>query len=180
MPKPWVFSLSYWVFFLSFEFFGPWVFFKMSKKKAVLSMNFLRSWNDIHYHEWIQGQGSRHQKSFACFLFDVMLYSSDRVWHASVFLQQPCLIKKIRLQTWCPFLLLEDNKEAWNFFRTDSLRRWDEKLLLGIIFTLLEREPFSVQVIFVLAYVFYETEWRELKRLNFVIKEHAIQALRKM
>ena len=28
--KPWVFFLSSWVFSLSFEFFCPWVFFKMS------------------------------------------------------------------------------------------------------------------------------------------------------
>ena len=36
MPKPWVFSSSYWVFFLSAEFFGPWVFSKCRKKEAAL------------------------------------------------------------------------------------------------------------------------------------------------
>ena len=37
LPKPWVFYLSYWVFFLSFEFFPPWVFFKMSKLEACIN-----------------------------------------------------------------------------------------------------------------------------------------------
>ena len=30
LSNPWVLLLSYWVFSLSFEFFSPWVFFKMS------------------------------------------------------------------------------------------------------------------------------------------------------
>ena len=34
MPKTWVLTLSYWVFSLSFEFFSPWVFFKMSNLQA--------------------------------------------------------------------------------------------------------------------------------------------------
>ena len=39
LPKPRVFSLSYWVFSLSFAFLSPWVFFKMSKLEAWFNMN---------------------------------------------------------------------------------------------------------------------------------------------
>ena len=131
----------------------------------MLNMNFLRSWNDIHYHEWIQGQGSRHQRSFACLLFDVMLYSSDRVWHASVFLQQPCLIKKSDYKLSVLFCCLKIIKRPETFLEQTLCVGGMKNFFWGIIFTLLERDPFSVQVIFVLAYMCFmrrnDESWKD-------------------
>ena len=85
LPKPWVFSLSYWLFSLSFEFFPPWVFFKMSKVEAWLKCKANKGDIDLRHTQCCGVWGTQTCEQY---LSSRLIHSSTRYYTLSDGLSQ--------------------------------------------------------------------------------------------